>query len=78
VTISKQPPTRSHKINVRADFLAARRETSSSGLVAAQIEALVCEDEAYDQAKRQALALLDSGFHLGGVHRGDRAQLHDR
>lgn len=62
----------------KARILAARRETSISGLVAAQIEALVCEDEAYDQAKRQALALLDSGFHLGGVHRGDRAQLHDR
>jgi hypothetical protein len=62
----------------KARILAARRETSISGLVAAQIEALVGEDEAYDQAKRQALALLDSGFHLGGVHRSDRSQLHDR
>jgi hypothetical protein len=62
----------------KARILAARRETSISGLVAAQIEALVIEDEAYDQAKRQALVLLDSGFHLGGVHRGDRAHLHDR
>jgi hypothetical protein len=62
----------------KARILAARRETSISGLVAAQIEALVDEDETYDQAKRQALALLDHGFHLGGVHRGDRSQLHDR
>jgi hypothetical protein len=62
----------------KARILAARRETSISGLVAAQIEALVGEDEAYDQAKRQALALLDSGFHLGGVHLSERAQLHDR
>lgn len=62
----------------KAKILAARRETSISGLVAAQIEALVSEDEAYNQAKRQALALLDSGFHLGGVHRGGRSQLHDR
>jgi hypothetical protein len=62
----------------KAKILAARRETSISGLVAAQIEALVGEDEAYDQAKREALMLLESGFHLGGVHRCDRAQLHER
>lgn len=62
----------------KAKILAARRETSISGLVAAQIEALVGEDEAYEQAKREALTLLESGFHLGGFHRGDRAQLHDR
>ncbi len=62
----------------KARILAARRDTSISGLVAAQIEALVSEDEAYDGAKREALALLDNGFHLGGVPRRDRAQLHDR
>lgn len=52
----------------KAKILAARRETSISGLVAAQIEAMVDADEAYEQAKRQALALLDQGFHLGGRH----------
>lgn len=62
----------------KARILAARRDTSISGLVAAQIEALVSADDAYDRAKRQALELLDGGFHLGGVHRTDRAQLHDR
>jgi hypothetical protein len=62
----------------KAKILAARRETSISGLVAAQIEALVAEDDAYEQAKRQALALLDQGFHLGGRHRFDRGDLHER
>ncbi len=62
----------------KAKILAARRDTSISGLVAAQIEALVSEDDAYDRAKLQALALLEKGFHLGGVHRRDRAQLHER
>ncbi len=62
----------------KARILAARRDTSISRLVAAQIEALVSEDEAYDSAKRDALTLLDNGFHLGGLHRRDRAQLHDR
>ncbi len=62
----------------KAKILAARRDTSISGLLAAQIEALVGEDEAYEEAKRQALALLDQGFHLGGRHRVDRSALHER
>ena len=62
----------------KAKILAARRETSISGLVAAQIEAMVNEDDAFEQAKVRALALLDQGFHLGGRHRFDRAALHER
>lgn len=62
----------------KAKILAARRETSISGLVAAQIEAMVDADEAYEQAKRQALALLDQGFHLGGRHSADRTTFHER
>ncbi len=62
----------------KAKILAAKRATSISGLVAAQIDALVDEDEAYEKAKRQALALLDRGFHLGGRHRIDRETLHER
>jgi hypothetical protein len=53
----------------KAKILAARRETSISGLVAAQIESMVGEDEAYEAARRQALELLERGFHLGGHHR---------
>jgi len=62
----------------KAKILAARRDTSISGLLAAQIEAMVDEDEAYEQAKRHAFALLDEGFHLGGRHRIDRTALHER
>ncbi len=62
----------------KAKILAARRATSISGLLAAQIEAMVVEDEAYQQAKRQALELLDRGFHLGGVHDSKRSDLHER
>lgn len=50
----------------RAKVLAAKRNTSISGLLARQIESLVGEDEAYEQAQRRALVLLDHGFHLGG------------
>jgi hypothetical protein len=62
----------------KAKILAARRETSISGLVARQIEILVGEEEAYERAERQALALLDQGFHLGGGVRVSRDELHER
>ena len=61
----------------KAKIVAARRDTSISGLLARQLEMLVGEEEAYERAERQALALLDEGFHLGGV-RVSREELHER
>lgn len=58
--------------------LAARRATSISGLIADQVEILVGEEEAYERAQRQAMALLDQGFHMGGVIRASRDELHER
>jgi hypothetical protein len=68
----------SRQILKKAKILAARRETSISGLLAQEIESLVGEEEAYEQAERQALALLNKGFHLGGVIRATRDELHER
>jgi hypothetical protein len=62
----------------KAKILAAKRGTSISGLLAGQIEILIGEEEAYERAERQALALLDQGFHLGGVIRSSRDELHER
>lgn len=62
----------------KAKIVAARRDTSISGLLARQIEILVGEEEAYERAERQAVALLDQGFHLGGVIRAKREELHER
>ena len=62
----------------KAKILAARRGSSISGLLAEQIEVLVGEDEAYERAERQAGTLLDQGFHLGGVIRATRDELHKR
>jgi hypothetical protein len=62
----------------KAKIVAARRSTSISGLVARQIEILVGEEEAYERAERQARTLLDQGFHLGGVIRATRDELHER
>lgn len=62
----------------KAKILAAKRNTSISGLLAEQIEALVGEDDAYEQAQRRALALLDQGFHLGGRIESTRDEWHER
>ena len=68
----------SRQVLRNARILAARRKTSISGLLANQIEFLVGEEEAYEHAERQAMALLDKGFHMGGVIRTSREQWHER
>ena len=73
LTVSLDPQTIQ-----KAKIIAARRSTSISGLVACQIEILVGEEEAYERAQRQASTLLDQGFHLGGVIRVSRDELHER
>jgi len=62
----------------KAKIMAAKHGTSISGLLAEQIEVLVGEEEAYEHAERQALALLDQGFHLGGMIHASREELHER
>jgi hypothetical protein len=62
----------------KAKIVAAKHSTSISGLVTRQIEILVGEEEAYERAERQAMSLLDQGFHLGGVIRVSRDELHER
>jgi len=61
-----------------AKILAAKRSTSISGLLARQIEILVGDEEAYERAERQAMTLLEQGFHLGGKIRASRDELHER
>jgi hypothetical protein len=62
----------------KAKILAAKRSTSISGLLARQIETLIGEDDAYENAKREAFALLEAGFNLGGRIRATRDELHER
>ena len=61
----------------KAKVLAARRGTSVSALVAAEIRATVQSDDAYEAARRAALERLDRGLHLGG-RRVNRDELHER
>jgi hypothetical protein len=60
-----------------AKVLAAKRSTSVSGLVTRALTDLVEEDERYEAARREALALMrDAGDH-GGRH-WTRTELYDR
>jgi hypothetical protein len=68
----------SRQVLKKVKILAARRETSISGLLAQEIEFLVGDEEAYERAERQARALLDKGFHLGGTIRAGRDEWHER
>ncbi len=68
----------SRQVLRKAKILAARRETSISGLLAQEIDSLVGKDEAHERSERQATALLDSGFHMGGLTRASRDELHER
>ena len=61
----------------KAKILAAKRGTSVSSLVAAQIKDSVRADDAYESARRTALGWLEQGFPLGG-ERFNRDELHER
>jgi len=69
---------RSRTFQRAAKLLAAKRHTSISGLLAAQLERLVGDEDGYEQAQRHALALLDEGFSLGGRIAASRDEWHDR
>jgi predicted transcriptional regulator len=62
----------------KARVLAARRNRSVSALLREELSRLVAEDEAYESAKRAALARLERGSHLGGGPLPSRDELHDR
>ncbi|MFZ3332741.1 MAG: hypothetical protein WA197_19055 [Candidatus Acidiferrales bacterium] len=62
----------------RIKKIARQRSTSVGALLTHQIDLLVAEDALYERAKRQALILLDHGFHLGGAVRVWRNEAHDR
>ena len=53
----------------KATGVAAKRDTSVSRLVADEIDRLVRDDDAYEQARVEALADLESGFDLGSEGR---------
>lgn len=57
--------------------LAAKRDTSVSGLLREELERLVERSDQYERAMRRAIAALSRGYHLGGAP-ARREELHDR
>ncbi|MGC1463118.1 MAG: hypothetical protein WA802_13025 [Terracidiphilus sp.] len=43
-----------------------------------QAEQVAGADDEYERAMKDAIALMEKGFHLGGIHKLDRDALHDR
>jgi len=66
------------RVVLKAKILAAKRSTSISGMLAEQVEALVLQDEAREQAIASSLARLTRGLHLGGGPLASRDSLHER
>lgn len=66
------------QVVVKARILAAKHSTSISGMLAEQVEALVNQDEAREQAIASSIARLKHGFHLGGGPYASRDTLHER
>jgi hypothetical protein len=62
----------------KARIIAARRGTSISKLLASELARTVEEADTYERARRQALAVLDEGFHMGGQPLPLREELHER
>ena len=60
-----------------AKVLAAKRGTSVSGLVAAELERLVAEDERYEESWRRARKAMGDATERGG-RRWEREDLHER
>ena len=61
----------------QAKVLAAKRGTSISGLVAAELSRLVAEDERYEDAWRRARKAMGDAVGRGG-RRWGREELHER
>lgn len=62
----------------QARAIAARRGRSVSALLADELRELVREDRAYEAARQNAKAMLNSGFSLQGARMHDRNEVHDR
>ena len=64
----------------KAKILAVQKNTSLSGLLTQALVDLVAHQEAYEQARRRNLDLLDHGFDLGtqGSISWKREELHER
>ena len=54
------------------------RKQNLAESVNSQSSVSIKRDEAHTNAQREALALIERGFHLGGIHSVPRDELHER
>ena len=62
----------------KGKLIAARKDTSISKMLADLLEGLVEKEDRYQAAKRNALEILEKGYHLGGRISWTRDELHER
>jgi uncharacterized protein DUF6364 len=61
-----------------AKVLAAQEGSSISALLSRKLEELVRTRKEYEQARRSALARLETGYELNWAPPGSRDELHER
>jgi len=62
----------------KGKILAARRDSSISGMLGDMLKSMVNHDDRYEAAKRHALQVLEEGLHLGGRITWTREDLYER
>jgi predicted transcriptional regulator len=62
----------------RVKVIAAERGTSVSAIMAAELHEMIAKEDAYEEAKRRAMALMREGWNLGWKKPKSRDELHER
>jgi hypothetical protein len=62
----------------KARVISARRMVSVSQLLSNEVTRIIEEDEGYEENRKLALSLLNTGYHLGGTITVTRGELHER
>ena len=62
----------------KAKVISARRMVSVSQLLSNEVTRIIEEDEGYEENRKLALSLLDTGYHLSGTITVTREELHER
>lgn len=66
------------EIITKGKIIAARKDTSISKMLGDQLKEIVDREDQYEASKRNALAALKKGFHLGGKITWKREDLYER
>ena len=62
----------------KGKIIASKKDTSLSRLLSDFLKQIINEEERYELSKRNAINILDKGYHLGGKIPCSRDALHER